>query len=309
MNTPKLRKLSEMIRSYPKVIVAFSGGVDSTLLLKLCAEFLGPKNVTAVTGISRTYTPEEKNEARRLARGMGVRHVLVETNELGCPEFAENPAGRCYFCKKELFVKIAELASEEAVPAVFDATNADDLGDYRPGRKAAEEMGVVSPFVLAGLTKEDVRAISKSAGLETWDKPANPCLASRIPYGHPITWEALDMVHQAEKFIRGLGFTVVRVRHHDKLARIEVPPADLKRLMSPKTAAAVAQHLRSLGYLWVSMDMEGYRMGSLNCSLGKPAAKAAGKPAGKAGSAKAKPRKAKPAARSTRKAAPSRRRK
>jgi uncharacterized protein len=256
--------LEAVIGSRPKALVAFSGGVDSTLLLRICRDVLGPANVVAATGISQTYTPEEKRAAARLARGLGVRHVLVETDEIACAAFASNPADRCYHCKRELFAKIADLARTLGIEAVYDASNVDDLTDYRPGRRALGELGVTSPLIEAGLTKKDVRSLSKKLGLPSWDKPANPCLASRIPYGTPITVAALHKVQAGEKYIRGLGFPVVRLRHHGDLARIEVPAADLARFLRPATARRVAARLRALGYLWTALDIEGYRMGSLN---------------------------------------------
>ena len=264
----KTDKLMALLRSRPKALVAFSGGVDSTLLLKLCRDALGPGNVTAVTGVSQTYTPEEKRTARRAARELGVRHVLLETDELACSDFASNPPDRCYHCKRELFGKIAVMAHDLGLDAFYDASNVDDLADYRPGRRATEELGVVSPLVQAGFTKKDVRALSKKLGLMTWDKPANPCLASRVPYGTPITVETLARIRAGEKFLRGLGFPVVRLRHHGELARIEVPAADRGRLLRPATAQKVAKKLKSLGYLWTAVDIEGYSMGSLNRAVG-----------------------------------------
>jgi uncharacterized protein len=260
----KTDKLKAIVGSRPKALVAFSGGVDSTLLLRICRDVLGPRNVTAVTGVSQTYTPEELATARRIARGLGVRHVVLETDELACTEFAANPADRCYHCKRELFGKIARLAEHLGLDACYDASNVDDLGDYRPGRRATEELGVVSPLVQAGFTKRDVRVLSKRLGLSSWDKPANPCLASRVPYGTPITPETLAKIRAGEKYLRTLGFPVVRLRHHGEMARIEVPAADLARLVRPATARKVAVKLRALGYLWTAVDIEGYRMGSLN---------------------------------------------
>ncbi len=263
-NGSKIDKLKAALRSRPKALVAFSGGVDSTLLLKICRDVLGPANVTAVTGVSQTYTPEEKRTARRVARELGVRHVLIETDELACAAFAANPADRCYHCKRELFGRIAGLAKTLGIDAFYDASNIDDLSDYRPGRRATEELGVISPLVQAGFTKKDVRALSKKLGLASWNKPANPCLASRVPYGTPITVETLDKIRAGEKFLRDLGFPVVRLRHHGRLARIEVPAPDFGRILRPATARKIAGRLRSIGYLWTAIDLEGYRMGSLN---------------------------------------------
>lgn len=270
---PAAARLEAVIRAQPRAVVAFSGGVDSTLLLRVCRDVLGRKNVVAVTGVSPTYTAEELKTARRIARGLGVEHVLIETDELACAAFAANPPDRCYHCKGELFDRILDLAKRRGIEAVYDATNTDDLDDYRPGRRATEERGVTSPLLLAGLAKKDVRRISKKLGLPSWDKPANPCLASRVPYGTPITLETLDKIRAGEMFIRGLGFAVVRLRHHDRLARIEVPAADFARLMKPATARRIAAKLRSLGYLWIALDIEGFRTGSLNRAVAEGPAK------------------------------------
>lgn len=264
-------KLNKIISSYPKAVVAFSGGVDSTLLLRLCCDILGRRNVLAVTGVSQTYTHEERTAATRFARTLGVRHILLETDELAFREFAENPGNRCYYCKQELYRKIAGVALKKGFPAILDATNADDLTDYRPGRQAAEERGVISPFVLAGFTKKDIRDLSKKLALPSWDKPANPCLASRVPYGTRITEEVLKKIHAGEKFIRDLGFPIVRLRHHDELARIEIPVEDFPRVLKRGTLQKIAVHLKSLGYLWIALDIEGYRTGSLNRTLARPA--------------------------------------
>ena len=269
-------RLEAVIRARPRAVVAFSGGVDSTLLLRVCRDVLGRENVVAVTGVSPTYTAEELRTARRVARGLGVEHALIETDELACGAFAANPADRCYHCKGELFDRILALAAARGIETVYDATTTDDLSDYRPGRRATEERGVTSPLLLAGLAKKDVRRLSKKLGLPSWDKPANPCLASRVPYGTPITLETLDRIRAGEKFIRGLGFAVVRLRHHDRLARIEVPAADFARLMKPATASRIAGKLRSLGYLWIALDIEGFRTGSLNRAVAESPAKKPG---------------------------------
>ena len=226
-----------------------------------------------MTGISQTYTADEKRTAQRFARELGVEHALIETDELASGDFSANPADRCYFCKRELLGKILDLARSRGVDAVYDATNVDDLSDYRPGRKALEESGVASPLLEAGFTKKDVRLLSRRLGLPSWDKPANPCLASRVPYGTPITEETLDKIRDGEAFIRKLGFPIVRLRHHGEMARIEVPAGDLARIVRPATAKKIAARLRSLGYLWTALDVEGYRMGSLNRAVeGRPPA-------------------------------------
>jgi uncharacterized protein len=263
-------RLREIIAPFPKAIVAYSGGVDSTLLLRLCSDWLGPGNVIAVTGVSQTYTVEEETAAREFASALHVNHIVLETDELACGEFAENTGNRCYYCKRELYQKIAGLAAREGIPVILDATNADDVADFRPGRKAAEEYGVVSPFVRAGFSKPDIRALSKRLRLPSWDKPANPCLASRVPYGTRITEEVLEKIHAGEKFVRDLGFPVVRLRHHDELARIEIPAEDFPRILKRGTPGKIAAHLKSLGYLWVALDIEGYRTGSLNRVLARP---------------------------------------
>jgi uncharacterized protein len=267
MKPAKMNKLVKIVGRYPKAVIAFSGGVDSSLLLKLSSDILGKRNVVAVTGVSQTYTGEERTVARRFTKELGVRHVLLETDELACRKFAENPGDRCYYCKQELYGKISRLARQRGIPVIFDATNADDLLDHRPGRKAAAESGVVSPFVLAAWTKKDIRDHSRRLGLDSWDKPANPCLASRVPYGTRITADILKKIHRGETLIRGLGFPVVRLRHHGPIARIEVPVEDFPRIMRPGTLRKIASSLKSLGYLWIALDIEGYRMGSLNRPL------------------------------------------
>jgi uncharacterized protein len=267
MKPSKMNTLTEIVGRYPKAVIAFSGGVDSSLLLKLSSDILGKRNVVAVTGVSQTYTGEERAVARRFTKELGVRHLLVETDELACRQFAENPGDRCYYCKQELYGKLSRLARRRGIPVIFDATNADDLSDHRPGRKAAAESGVVSPFVLAAWTKKDIRERSRRLGLASWDKPANPCLASRVPYGTRITADILKKIHGGETLIRGMGFPVVRLRHHGPIARIEIPVKDFPRILRPGTLKKIASSLRSLGYLWIALDIEGYRMGSLNRPL------------------------------------------
>jgi len=260
----KKDRLEALIRRRPKAAVAFSGGVDSTLLLKACRDVLGARNVIAVTGVSEITTAEELRAARRLARSLGVEHVLLETRALDSKAFIANTADRCYVCKRGLLARVLSLARERGIDTVYEASNFDDLADYRPGRRAVEEAGVRSPLLEAGLTKRDIRRLSRALGLPGWDRPANPCLATRVPYGTPITAETLGRIRAGERYLRGLGFPVVRLRHHDRLARIEVEAADAPRILRPSTARRIARRMRALGYLWTAVDIEGYRMGGLN---------------------------------------------
>ncbi|OGV34366.1 MAG: TIGR00268 family protein [Lentisphaerae bacterium GWF2_45_14] len=260
----KIEKLSSIIIRSGRTIVLFSGGTDSAFLLKMCAVFAGPSNITAVTAVSESYTKSELENARLFAKGLNVEHLIIETSELSNPSFIANNPDRCYHCKKELFSKVLKMAAERCVKTIFDGTNYDDLSDYRPGRKAAAESGIISPLLDAGFTKEDVRKYSKEIGLETWDAVPNPCLASRIPYGNAITAEKLDAVRLAESFIRELGFRELRVRHHGETARIEVPPEEIPRICDERIRIQICQYLKELGFTWVSLDMNGYRRGSLN---------------------------------------------
>jgi uncharacterized protein len=264
MNQEKFDLLSTILKSYKKVIVAFSGGVDSTLLLKLCCEILGPHHVLAVTGVSQTYTREEKDLAQQLSKEFGNEHIILETGELSREEFSKNPANRCYFCKQELYTKIRAIAKEKGFDIIIDATNADDVHDYRPGRKAAQDLGIISPLVEAKVTKNDIRELSKERNLITWNKPANPCLASRVPYGTEITETILHQIGEGEKFIRSLGYRIVRLRHHNECARIEIPSEDFERFISSSHRKEIVLFLKSLGYRYVTLDIEGFRTGSMN---------------------------------------------
>lgn len=260
----KLRRILADPAGQGGALVAFSGGVDSTLLLWEARQALGDR-VLAVTASSETYFPEEIAAAERLASAFGVAFRLIETAELDNEEFAANPANRCYYCKRELFADLAGIARREGLGAVLDGTNADDVRDHRPGRQAAAELGVRSPLLEAGLTKADIRALSRARALPTWDKPALACLASRFPYGRRITRPELKRVAAAEQFLHQLGFSQLRVRNHGEVARIEVAPEDLGRLLVARET--VAAHLEGLGFTYVAMDLKGYRSGSMNETL------------------------------------------
>jgi len=269
MNEVKLEGLKRIIGRYKKVVVAFSGGVDSSLVLIVSADVLGKPNVVAVTGSSETYTRAELEDAKKTALRFGVEHVVMETAELSDPRFSSNDEKRCYWCKREFYARLFAFARERGIDAVFDGSNVDDEGDYRPGRIAAGEFGVVSPLIQAGFGKDDVRSALKSLGLEFWSKPPNPCLASRIPYGNAITKEKLSAVESGEAFLAGLGFSDVRLRHHGRVARIEVSASDIERIAGIETRTKIVERLKGLGFLWVTVDLEGYRTGSLNESLRK----------------------------------------
>ncbi|MCL6594191.1 MAG: ATP-dependent sacrificial sulfur transferase LarE [Alicyclobacillus sp.] len=258
----KYERVLAQLRAWESVAVAFSGGVDSTLLLQAALTALGRERVLAVTAVSETYPPRELAAARSLAQRLQCHHLEVTTSELAIPGYAENPVHRCYFCKQELFSQLLPLAQARGYAQVVFGAIADDLGEYRPGLQAARERGVRAPLLEAGLNKREIRFVSRELGLPTWDKPSLACLSSRIPYGQRITLEKLSRIDQAEFFLQQLGFRQVRVRHHEQLARIEVPPEDLPQLV--EVAAMVVQKLRGLGFTYVTLDLQGYRSGSLN---------------------------------------------
>lgn len=260
----KYDHLKEIIESYGSVVVAFSGGVDSTFLLKAAVEVL-KKNVLSVTITGELYPPGETEEAAELARLIGAEHIIVEDKDMDNPAFINNPPDRCYHCKKNEYGKILEIARERGIKVIVDGTNADDLSDYRPGMRAGIELGVYSPLKDAGFSKEEIRELSRKLGLPTADKPANPCLASRFPYGTPITTQGLRQVGAAEIFLRKLGMPQVRVRHHGNLARIEAPRTYLKFVV--EHAGEIESKLRELGYTYVALDLLGYRTGSMNETL------------------------------------------
>jgi len=255
--------LLERLRALGSAVVAYSGGVDSAYLLWAAQTALG-SHTLAVIGRSDTYARSELEGALAEAGRIGARVRVVSTAELEDPRFRDNPPDRCYHCKSELFTKLAALALAEGFATVLDGTNADDRSDYRPGRRAGEERGVLSPLAEAGLTKAEIRLLSRRAGLTVWDKPAMPCLSSRFPYGAKITSEKLHQVEEAEAWLRGRGYRECRVRHHGDVARIEVAAADLERLTQEPDRTLASQALRALGFAYVTVDLQGFRSGSLN---------------------------------------------
>jgi len=264
----KTEKLKGIFQSMGRVLVAYSGGVDSTLLLKVAKDTLGDENVIAVTALSPLYPERELMGAERVAQEMGVRHLLIESNELEIPGFSKNPPNRCYYCKRELFGELVNLAKKESISSVVEGSTLDDEKDHRPGKKAVHELGVRSPLKEARFTKTDVRELSKILGLPTWDKPSFACLASRFPYGEEITPEGLRMVNEAEDFLFGLGFKQVRVRHYQNLARIEILQEEMGRLMEGSLREGVVSTLKKIGYQYVTLDLQGFRSGSMNEVLG-----------------------------------------
>lgn len=260
----KHRELTEIFRSMGRVLVAYSGGVDSTLLLKVARDSLGSENVLAATALSPLYPEREVTGAKRIAESLGVRHVFIESNELKIKGFSNNPPNRCYLCKRELFEKLCALAKKERIRFVVEGSTVDDESDHRPGRLAVQELGIRSPLKEAQFTKVEIRALSKALGLPTWDKPSFACLASRFPYGEEITAEALKRVGEAEDFLFSLGFKQVRVRHYGPLARIEVLKEEMGRLNDGPLRDAVVNQLKKIGYHYVTLDLQGFRSGSMN---------------------------------------------
>ncbi len=258
----KTDKLNAILAGMEGCVIGFSGGVDSTLLFAVAAELLGVRAL-AVTATSQTYPERELNEARELADRIGGRHLVVVSEELDIPEFRDNPRNRCYYCKKELFGKLREIADREGLECVLDGTNVDDAGDHRPGRTAAAEIGVRSPLEEAGFTKQDIRDLSRTLGLPTWDKPAFACLSSRFPYGTVITAERVGQVGLAEESLRGLGFRTLRVRYHGSVARIELGEGEFE-LATGIHRDEVVRLVKAAGFTYVALDLQGYRTGAMN---------------------------------------------
>lgn len=257
----KISKLKRILKNLGSVVVAFSGGADSAYLAKIAYDILGDRAI-AITSYSITYTKKEIDEAKRIAKEIGIKHKIILTKEMDNKEFTKNPANRCYFCKKELLEKLIAFAAKNKFKNIALGINHDDIKDYRPGMKAIREMKIKNPLLEARLTKKEIREESRKIGLSTWDKPSSPCLASRIPFGTPISQEKLEAVARSEEIIRALGIRQVRVRHHGNIARVEVDEGEMEKAFENRKI--IAGRLKELGFLYVAFDADGYQTGSLN---------------------------------------------
>jgi uncharacterized protein len=266
----KEQRLRELMRGFGSAIIAFSGGVDSAYLSWVASEELGERAL-AVTGDSASYPTFQRELAERLVSQFGIRHQILFTEEFEDENYTANPSNRCYYCKTELYTKLKELADERGFAAICDGTNADDVGDFRPGRQAARENGVRSPLLECGLTKAEIRELSRRAGLPAWDEPASACLSSRIPYGQVVSIEKVSMVDRAESALKRMGFRQVRVRHHGDIARIEIAQDEMGRALDAEMTAHISASLKQIGFRYVALDLDGYRTGSLNEALGHAA--------------------------------------
>ena len=260
----KIKRLKTILTELGSIVVAFSGGVDSSFLLKIAKDTLPKRDILAVTAISDTYTRSELIQAKNFTKSIGVKHKIIVTDEFKDPDFTKNPLDRCYYCKKELSKKLSTIAHKRGKAFVVDGSNLDDKRDYRPGNKAKREFGVRSPLEEAGITKCDVRRFSKKLKLPIWNLPAMACLASRIPYGERIEKKVLRKIDKAEEFIRSLGITQIRLRYHKDIARIEVEKEDIKRFLKQRFCDRIVKYLKAIGFRYIVLDLEGYRTGSLN---------------------------------------------
>lgn len=258
--------LDARLAALGSVLIAYSGGVDSAFLAVTANRILGPRSL-CITADSPSYPERHRDLAIGTARAFGLRHEIIQTNELARPEYRANAANRCYYCKHELYTHLTAIARARGFAAIADGANADDRGDYRPGREAAREFGIISPLDEVGLTKADIRELARRAGMSTWDEPASACLSSRIPYFSEVTDEKLRTIEAAERVLRHLGFRVFRVRHHDTIARLEIGRAEMARALDPEVGETIDRELRALGYEHVTLDLRGYRLGSLNEAL------------------------------------------